>query len=75
MAGVLPRWHALPCRATAVAYVASSRALDRPLRRIHVCELSMLVAFASPESSPLSIAALPELRYAAMATDVDAAVS
>jgi hypothetical protein len=31
----------------------------------------MLVAFASPESLPIGLAALPKLRHATMATGVD----
>lgn len=54
-----------------VAYVANSCALDIPLKRVRECELSMPVAFASPESLPIGLAALPKLRHAAMATGVD----
>jgi hypothetical protein len=64
MAGALPRWRALLCRAATatVACVASLCALNQPLGRVRVSVLSAPVPFASPVTSLLAASASMERR-------------
>ena len=76
LAEVLPCHRALLFRTAVVvgSHAANPSAPNRPLGHAHVSEASTPMTFASPETSPLVLSAVPDRRRATMAAGVLAAV-